>query len=39
MKYLIYSIEDDIDIAHIINLTLSKQGYTVENFLRWRIFF
>lgn len=32
MKYLIYSIEDDIDIANIINLTLTKQGYEVESF-------
>ena len=39
MKYLIYSIEDDIDIAHIINLTLSKQGYTVETFYDGESFF
>ena len=30
--YLICSIEDDKDIAHIINLSLSKQGYEVETF-------
>ena len=30
--YLICSIEDDKDIAHIINLSLSKQGYRVETF-------
>lgn len=32
MNYLIYSIEDDKDISHIINVTLSKQGYTVKSF-------
>ncbi|MFA6813434.1 MAG: response regulator transcription factor [Bacteroidaceae bacterium] len=31
-NYLIYSVEDDTEIAHIINLTLSKQGYTVKSF-------
>jgi two-component system alkaline phosphatase synthesis response regulator PhoP len=30
--YLIYSIEDDTDIAHIIEVTLSKQGYEVKVF-------
>ena len=30
--YLICSIEDDKDIAHIINLSLTKQGYKVETF-------
>lgn len=30
--YLIYSIEDDKDIAHIINLSLTKQGYQVSSF-------
>ncbi|HNZ78053.1 MAG TPA: response regulator transcription factor [Bacilli bacterium] len=32
MEYLIYSIEDDKDIAYIINVTLTKQGYTVKSF-------
>ena len=32
MDYLIYSVEDDKDIAHIINLTLSKAGYQIEVF-------
>lgn len=32
MDYLIYSIEDDKDIGHIINLTLTKQGYQVVSF-------
>lgn len=32
MDYLIYSIEDDVDIAHIINVTLSKQGFEVKTF-------
>lgn len=31
-KYLIYSVEDDQDIAHIINATLTKQGYEVVTF-------
>jgi len=31
-KYLIYSVEDDAEIAHIINLTLKKQGYEVMTF-------
>lgn len=32
MKYIIYSVEDDKDIAKIINKTLSKQGYEVLTF-------
>ncbi|MFA6861489.1 MAG: response regulator transcription factor [Bacilli bacterium] len=32
MAYKIYSVEDDKDIARIINLTLSKQGYDVKTF-------
>lgn len=32
MKYVIYSVEDDKDIAKIINKTLSKQGYEVLSF-------
>ena len=31
-KYLIYSVEDDQDIGHIINATLTKQGYEVITF-------
>ncbi len=31
--YLIYSIEDDEDIAYIIKATLTKQGYDVVSFL------
>ena len=30
--YLIYSIEDDEDIAYIIKATLTKQGYDVVSF-------
>ena len=30
--YLIYSVEDDADIAHIINATLTKQGYEVKTY-------
>lgn len=32
MDYLIYSIEDDKNIAHLIYVALSKQGYKVESF-------
>ncbi|MCR5349898.1 MAG: response regulator transcription factor [Acholeplasmatales bacterium] len=32
MEGLIYSVEDDKDIAKIINVTLSKQGYEVKSF-------
>ncbi|MFA6624892.1 MAG: response regulator transcription factor [Bacilli bacterium] len=38
MSYLIYSVEDDSDIARIINLTLTKQGYTVETFSTGSLF-
>jgi len=31
-NYLIYSVEDDAEIAHIISLTLLKQGYQVVTF-------
>jgi len=31
-NYLIYSVEDDVEIAHVINLTLTKQGYNIESF-------
>ena len=30
--YLIYSLEDDSNIAHIISLALSKQGYEIKTF-------
>ena len=32
MSSVIYSVEDDKDIAKIINKTLSKQGYDVVSF-------
>lgn len=32
MEYLIYSLEDDEDIAHLISMVLTKQGYTVKSF-------
>lgn len=32
MDYLIYSVEDDHDIAHIINVALTKQGYQIQTF-------
>jgi two-component system alkaline phosphatase synthesis response regulator PhoP len=39
MDYLIYSIEDDQDIAHIINKTLTKQGFKVVSFTNGKDFF
>lgn len=39
MEYTIFSIEDDRNIAHIINVTLSKQGYIVETFYDGKSFF
>lgn len=33
-KYLIYSLEDDVNISHIIQLALSSQGYEVKCFLK-----
>lgn len=39
MDYLIYSIEDDKDISHIINVVLSKQGYIVKSFYNGRDFY
>ncbi|MGI6377917.1 MAG: response regulator transcription factor [Bacilli bacterium] len=39
MDFLIYSIEDDKDIALIINKTLSKQGYVVKTYYNARTFF
>lgn len=39
MDYVIYSIEDDRDIALIINRTLTKQDYLVETFYDARSFF
>lgn len=36
---LIYSVEDDEDIAIIINKTLTKQGYTVKTFKNGKSFF
>lgn len=39
MKYLIYSVEDDKDIAYIINTTLTKQGYEVKTFYDGKSFF
>jgi two-component system alkaline phosphatase synthesis response regulator PhoP len=32
MNYLIYSVEDDKNIAHLLKVALTKQGYTVESF-------
>lgn len=38
MNYIIYSVEDDQNIAKIINLTLSKQGYIVHSFYNGQSF-
>lgn len=32
MAYAIYSLEDDKDISHIINVTLAKAGYEIYSF-------
>lgn len=39
MAYLIYSVEDDENIANIIKLTLQKQGYEVYTFGNAKSFF
>ena len=39
MSCLIYSVEDDKDIALIINKTLSKQGYNIKTFYNAASFF
>lgn len=39
MDYLIYSIEDDKNISHIINVALSKQGYIVKSFFDGKSFY
>ncbi len=39
MSYLIYSVEDDENIANIIKLTLQKQGYEVCVFADGKSFF
>ena len=37
-SYLIYSLEDDSNIAHIISLALSKQGYEIKTFATYADF-
>ncbi len=39
MSKLIYSVEDDHDIALIVNKTLTRQGYTVKSFSDGKSFF
>lgn len=39
MSILIYSIEDDEDIALVINKTLSKQGFDVKTYYNGKTFF
>lgn len=39
MEYIIYSVEDDADIGHLINVALTKQGYKVVSFLDGESFF
>lgn len=36
--YVIYSLEDDENISHIINLALSKNGYSVRSFYNYKDF-
>ena len=36
--YLIYSLEDDRHISHIISLALSKQGYEIQSFYNFADF-
>lgn len=38
MKSLIYSLEDDKEISHIIQVTLIKAGYDVECFNDYKSF-
>lgn len=38
-NYLIYSIEDDPNISHLINIALSKQGYTVKSYSNYSEFY
>ena len=38
-NYLIYSIEDDPNISHLINIALSKQGYTVKSYGNYSEFY
>lgn len=33
MNYLIYSVEDDKDISHILEVCIKKQGYDIKTFL------
>ncbi len=37
-SFLIYSIEDDPNISHLINIALTKQGYTVKSFVKFSDF-
>ena len=37
-NFLIYSIEDDPNISHLINIALTKQGYTVKSFVKFSDF-
>lgn len=39
MDYLIYSVEDDQDIAHLIKVALTKQGFQVVSFANGEDFF
>ena len=39
MNYLVYSVEDDKDISRLINIALSKQGYSVKSFYDGKSFY
>lgn len=37
-EYVIYSLEDDVNIARVINLALSKNGYNIQSFYTYKDF-
>lgn len=37
-EYVIYSLEDDVNIARVINLALSKNGYNIQTFYTYKDF-
>ena len=37
-KYIIYSVEDDVNISRIINLTMVKEGCSIHSFLNGQSF-
>lgn len=37
-EYTIYSLEDDVNIARVLNLALSKNGYNIQSFYNYKDF-